>query len=1254
MAEAQDLQQLDTASQERSQAQPNTPEMDPRVEAYIYKKNDDIASAFEDPQEFIRQLNAFQAQAQAIEDLEADQINNPNPQEITGDPLDESTPSLKNQELQTNLWVNKILNLLGTVNSQAVINNLNINAPTLRLLDQLGTKLSPYDLQMGKQGLPLVFKVLSNAFNKRINNPLTDVLADADFRELAVLNPRIHRQLTDAISDAARTGAGGKSNKEVNDFRRLRASENLEMTGRSQSNSYTEIELLSIFKDKKNKENRNAELFYRAIKDGNVEDFMNYYQEQVDTILTDVSGGQNKTNQENGMTREQAEKRVTEEMHKSILYMVNSIFSTTLDRPPNEDFDKVARSLGSYAADPIRVFEETIAGNLSRLADNAQKFVEQNGDNLRRLPTFYGFNRETREYYSEKTNKIESTTVPMAELQSLKFDRFINSLREIAEVERGALRYQFNFGYLMRNPPGPDKGGLFGSIASYSSSLNTETIDSLNILPYNEIIRAAVIGLEGEYKRLFARVDWRKTPDLESEVFDSLPRAERNTLNNLLDYFSKQGVPPWAIKRSFYLARLEAFGKEFMMQSLASYADPNLTDEGGETYLGEGMLAKNSVFDIWDATKRWGAGADVYLMGLPFLPGTKDLTKFHPDELLKEGKKRWKDSFTNGKMAYFDHPDFKDSPPLIAMHNFSKMGGVDSYGGWRLKYAYMPWMSQLIDRKTQDFNFNLNDPQAFVKGWKSIENIGTNVLKNYMDSFLLNDDSLSLHEGQLGQEAKYEQLFKFMYRRYFQKGVGKAMYADIQNEEEYWDFMKKRLMGAGSKEEDNKPFAKSQIIETVHNAMTVQLYERIPLEFFSMEKRRSSQNGVTLRQELLEEFVGSENQRGRWTEDGVSKDDVISYRWETALNDITFVEQITRMESIQQMRKRQQESTDKNKLGILYGDLNNDESEIQYRVDEESIDRILRDRYQNDRDMEAKVSRAKELYTRMTEKVMQKPKEGEREIQWKAAGDMATYDSARNFMKNRVSWFAEAWRTGDLGMQFTADIAGQFLDRSATGEGVISRTAEACQFLSESAKNWLQGDAYSGLTDAIRKGRAGWSTGIDSIKKFYETTKNEDKDRGKAMVKEFVNWMIMGLRRDTRYEQGLAKLSRGLERKRISLAGVKVGDGSPEYSFGKQDVYEWVTQFVQGNILPTYTPGDEIKYKEIPPTILQKLKAGLMGKEADVQLVRDYASELSGEALRNLHNADTKDLINQNALPLSITIVLAVLYALLEEAIDDD
>lgn len=983
-----------------------------------------------------------------------------------------------------------------------------------------------------------------------------------------------------------------------------------------ESASMADGEFVRLFDDATDKNKKKAMEFYEAIKTSNADVFKKYYKEKLNKIIKDNPK----------LSREEAGKKLTTEIHETISFIVYTIYSTTLKKNPEGEFDQMATEMASGYVGPKNVFNSVISGGLSRLLDSVS---EEAGDNEPEDQDYYVHDKDGTLRYNPDRQMTETVSVPTARLVKKDLKRFVDSLKEISEVEKESLAYQFNLRFIMNNPPPSDKGGIFKAIQEFAKrSLKTETIDYLYFLPNNELIQAAVMSLEPMYKRMFASHGWRKTDEMQTAFLEHAKPAEMKALEQLHEAFGKEdGYDAWKLERAFNMARLMSFGKEFMYQVLSSYADPFMDDKGEPTFKGEGDLDSNAVFDIWSAAKRWRYG-DPGIVGLPFAPSGGVIDKWHPEEMEKAGRQGWKDSFKHGTLAYYDNEYFREYNPLITLTNVSGQGGAEAMGGWRVKSTYMPWIDDITDRGTYSLKLD-SGVDVFSKGWKSIQNIGTNVLKNYFQEFVISSVDFDSNRGH------YEHFMKFLYNRYFAEGVGVALNND-GSENAFW----RRIENSIDKGESYKDVMN----RVMHDVLTVALYERMPTEFLHMERRRASQNGVTLEQgELMLEFIGAEGRAGKWTQGATTQEEfdrALTNKWDIAIDDLMYVQQKARMISIEQMKKRYEAGEDANKIGILYGDdINSLHGDIDYRVDSAFIERVLNKKYDGDPEKAEKVKRVKEIYESMTQKIVSKPKEGELETKWKNstnAKDRKKYQEVRsNHIQNRMRWFSDTWRTGQFGMEFTTSEAGQFLNRSASGEELVSRAAGACFDITQSLKDYVAGGALlKGITKAVRKGQAGWEEMIKDSMSFYSSAKNEDTGVAKKLLQKIINWQIMAMRRDSRYSGVYGKWDSRIAGKRTSLAAKKVDRGGITYDWKQDTIAAYVMEYTKGNTIPGWTKETEMKFKEDPET----------GK-----LIRDFASETSGDALLHMHGASAKENFMRNIPTFLGLLILAILWIYIQK-----
>jgi hypothetical protein len=500
------------------------PASEQEVHAYSQAKARHIDELFQN--DLVGYKNEFNSLEPSRTLLQEEELHN---RELQGQVTDESAASLKNQKLQEQMWVRQTLanlrNPPGNRPREEIYNALGINDQNKIILDHLVQTLNDGDLYGDVINVPILYKVLHSALNNGNPNPLL-ILGEDDFAQLARQNTNLQEKIGESLYRAA--SRLNIPEKDINEFlnKRIR-----ELGAKRRGGAYTEDEFKKKFSSEA-PEDKEALAFYEAINLGDIDKFTAYYQNKAANyrrlLLEQNPRGQMPEVQYNRWVVETAAKATTHDIHKTLLYITNNIFNEVLARGPEESFQATARNLGAYMADPIRVFDEIVSGNLSALTTRAQKLVHtprERGD-------YYVFKRETKPGYDPSTGRTIEREVPTALLVESGIDRFVESLRVMATEERGALQYQFDLGFLMRNHEAIPKGSTFMQTLSGMArkSFTAATIDNLYMLPYNEMIQAAVISLEQSYKELFHEHEWKKTADLDHEVFAALPKARKRVL----------------------------------------------------------------------------------------------------------------------------------------------------------------------------------------------------------------------------------------------------------------------------------------------------------------------------------------------------------------------------------------------------------------------------------------------------------------------------------------------------------------------------------------------------------------------------------------------------------------------------------------------------------------------------------------------------------------------------------------------------
>ncbi|MCX7996192.1 MAG: hypothetical protein N2691_00325 [Patescibacteria group bacterium] len=766
-----------------------------------------------------------------------------------------------------------------------------------------------------------------------------------------------------------------------------------------------------------------------------------------------------------------AKEEATREVHRKLIYLVNLFYKPVLTAAPNQRLRQVIQELtGPYTPNPDNMFNH-LKSRMKSIAEAKLEDVQNEASSI-----FMGYHQDTRTVIDTERREQITTKAATKELKEVNFDTFIKQAVTIISTERSVLEYGHDFRFATLKGTGDKK--FMEQIAAFAAeSIESADIDIINTVEYSELVQAARVQLERQFKIAFSKARWRRDDSFLREVFEEGSKIERDIRASLLRDFVEahpdqaDRYPELIIDRCLSHAKTLLFGKEFMLHLMASYADPNLLHGGKPTYSRD-PYGNAAIFQPVDAVIRWGAGdiTDLDNNHEYFLPFEENAIFYDVDERWRRGRKEFFESFDFGMAA------FKDKPPTIAlMGNICRAGGVDAWGGYRLQMAYVNWIEDLRDPRSYYRELNVKDgpEDLLVEGWKRIENIGVNVLRNFTSSYLFTD--LHLLESETWKRShpdfngldprvvtRYQKLFGFFYDRYlgYEGSVGSA-FLEGRNREQYIDYMTKLL--CDTKDGDRK----DKLTKEMYKVYSVLLFERSPLEFISMEKPRLTQNGVTLLSEIQNQFVREAGGEREGAE-----------RLDAALADLTYLETRARLDSIKQMEEIRAGKKAIGSTPNLYGDLTatrsavlmNDNGVGGYMINEDYIKNVIRKKYTgtlSEKEIEERIKNATHLYKSIKTRLLDRPEHNHTIESFQAEGDTLEekernkaemrrkLSNAESKMSTRVNWWAEAWEKGLFQMEFTSDTADQFLDRNATGPDTIANAAEGCANTAEAISEFF-------------------------------------------------------------------------------------------------------------------------------------------------------------------------------------------------------
>lgn len=828
---------------------------------------------------------------------------------------------------------------------------------------------------------------------------------------------------------------------------------------------------------------------------------------------------------------------VAEKMQKVSIAIINSIYSTVLGQQsePEELFDAAARR-GDYYTNP-QILYDAFVMKLTSLHTSAEQFNPPDSD-LKVTNTkdadgnetgdFFILKRDEQTEWNEKVKGFVTKVNISHDFAPGSYRDFLKELEVVAITEKGLLEYGHNF-RLFTIKGKYDNQNLFAAISSFSrDKLTASSLDRLYGMTDSSMVSSVQGLLIMQLMRRFSENNWEKRENIIKEVFSS----SDTIFTSLSEHLEKtyKNVPAWQRTRAARHAMTVTLGADFMLQMLNSYAMPPRTYGGTSDKSGG-----NSTFDSNELAKRWGWGghdSPANFNGADYLPADGKPENYDHKIHVPMGFAVWNDMHVNGRLACWRNETYKNTIPWVAQpSNVTETGGIHSWFGWRVRDALRP----LFDSRLTELNihnewkFNIHEPKIFEQAWKSIENDGVNNIHGLMDEFL-NGDFLKLGTGKEGEgpkdamiyEERYQEFTKFLADKYFCNDdsiVKDSLPNGVSNGDEYWaNHIKPQIdkIIADNKKDgkDDSWHAKAEgdiknlFYDEIHKAMGVMIFERTPTEFLDRFQRYNEQNGVTMQDQLIEEFqVG---RPGGWTPE----------QWQTTIKDIQGV--------TLEMRKRTTDEINKNRRewGNIYGNIDDLHSNVNngkgYKITVEDVESILVKQYaavnkpneQNisyadlDPPFQKRIDNAKEFYLQLRQGVIDKPAESDLEkgIKRNEKGDpipltekegLSSSQKAqfREKMVNRFDWFVHSWKTNEFnGVEFLID-NGPFKLYSATDENLVARTAgqiEATAQLVKDIRSDLSGEnsIYKKSKSQVRNGADVW----EEILKIYSPAKSQLND----------------------------------------------------------------------------------------------------------------------------------------------------------------
>ena len=961
-----------------------------------------------------------------------------------------------------------------------------------------------------------------------------------------------------------------------------------------------------------------------------------------------------------------AREKVSQDATEFVMNALMTVYSPILDEEPNEFFDKQAMNAGNQYSNPFTA-AKTFSKMLNALREKSKisgMARTPEGDAVRDKK-YLRLAKKKQVVKNDKTGQLEEVMLATTEYEAVSVGDFAEYLREAFDSGEGTVEFGHNFKLLTAMGPREERGepgSFFKSIAEYAGKkFTSDAIDTAFRLPHNDIVQAAKQKFQSSYARMLLDNGWQKDPQIAEKFLQSMPATERRVKEELREQFQGQDVPDWAIEWAFQMGRTMYFGLDFGFHEIMSYADPDLKYDGNTTFIGMGHM--RGYFDMWESAKLLNTQRkDLHLAKAVWLPYTLPLgdRKYDSEEWSTEGQKRWRESFTMGKMSFAG--SFLDGHKLfIDMGNITGAGGWGTNQGWRVREGYNTWlMDEFTGNTSNRLEIGTGDDDKFVNAWKRLENIGITVSENFMQQYVfppaLNDKATEPYMKAV------RKLSDFFYDRYFTdehgnvSEIGKELLKDIVHDHssshaidykaELWHYLEHAI-------KEHKGERKDKLFKIMRKISTVQTFEQMPALFMTMEKQRATEYGVTMLSEMQDHFLTKESGDTKKAKE----------RSDHALGDLIYAQEQMRIDVSKDM-----EANLKSPHKNLYGDLSQKFSSVRdnkgNKIDEEYIGRILRARFSDasEEERNKRVADAQHAYKfikqRLTERVtmddIRKNAELKRMEKKDAKRFKAIEDKVTNGqVRTRVNWWANALDENIFGHAVTQpSVAMKFINTSATGPDTVKRDAIQAADTAELMHTVSQG-LYSAMKKAAftshdKGDHAGFEELSEWIRSYKGKVQGElGSEVSYTTVFRTAQLIDLFFKKDDEANKWwkLGPQRYWSEVKKRSISDSLIDEGAPVWAWDHDLEHAWAEHLHhKGQLKRKPSTGEKHKIvprKDLAYRILKKIPF-IKNKIKDTKTVHDYVNTISYHSLFEWSNSGYGQLLKYHWFPTLLALMATI------------
>lgn len=1026
------------------------------------------------------------------------------------------------------------------------------------------SKISDPDMEIDQNSAPYLYKILQKAITNQISDPL-QVLNKYELKELQQVNTQLHKYVVEGLVQAAQES--GTADRDIEKFvKEVGGVEDGGRGGRERMDDF----------------NRDWQYFLSGFYDDLEKPVIEalYSTEKFSTYV-DKARAYIKEKRPDIVANEAEVDRLTgEKIEAEIVGRFSKLFLRVDKEKPTEFFDNIVTS----------GFTESIQTAFDRLKRRLSLLAEQI-ERGQTTDTIKGFKPSRKEYISEDVlrdikggnTSVENRVVPYPLGAVTNTADFLNGVLATVNQENDTRKYLHNVRTLFTR--GASKDGFWPTLAGYASQFNTVDLDNMRSLPDSEMFMTATRLYTKYIEEALAKNNWIHPRDLFTEGYNTVRTGiEKKVAKDLKMLFKEDitltngGEDIWRIERAVNMGVGIAKGVLLTEVESAAYADPNLNPDGsahfGSYYTNDAaaLAPINPIHQFW----RWQAEATMSPVAFMPVQGiTASYWKSWNHKELWDRMKAYKEAYIKGE----DIDKLRKPGELLfidILPNWGKVGSIISRGGWRDEPAYEGWLMY----KHRDGN--IQNGLDYFKSWKSIENIGFEMLLDFVNNRIDKDFYTN-------SPVERDALLNHVYKKYINPNSSDPA-AGVRNERD-------RVKDAATKAVDDKIKQKLELKSEREKLINEETYKRILYKGLA---------GV-LRQRIPSKIIRFE--KNKYTKGGVRAWEALRRRFDSewsipefegAMEDIMLVESEMRRRVSNQMENHIIKQPGNNKT--LW------DFEGSYVVDQEVIKDIIKD--------SARQEKAMKLFNAMNESYL---------------NDQAMNELAEK-IRDRTKYFPYAIATEELETKF--------LSFMKTGRRTLERAIVDTGGVETNMYGPLK-DFFSALHAVSVDPKRDISKLIEPIAKIKAHMEDmHGKNDAHRMVSNLAGMVIAYFQKDTTSRLpggGIATLG---QKNSVAAEYVKLSRGVWEWD--KSDCDKFITELEKLRLLPPEPydlgpsggPGKEAVYLNF---FGKKLKIGEKNPE------RKYDYEYNAKKTRRDFGISGKNItyeILTKYLPIAVALML--------------